>query len=71
MQNSGGKGVIVLGGHVQAYGIMRVFGELGIDAVIIDSKEYNISRHSKYCKEFYLVSYRSEERGVGKECRSR
>lgn len=58
MQNSGGKGVIVLGGHVQAYGIMRVFGELGIDAVIIDSKEYNISRHSKYCKEFYLVSYR-------------
>lgn len=51
-------GVIVLGGHVQAYGIIRVFGELGIDSVIIDNKKHNISKHSKYCKAFYLVSYR-------------
>lgn len=50
-------GVIVLGGHVQAYGIVKVFGENKIPVVVIDTTKINISRHSKYCKKSYECSY--------------
>ena len=49
-------GVIVLGGHVQALGIIRAFGRLGIKSVIIENTPKNISRHSKYCSKHYVVS---------------
>jgi len=48
------NGIIVLGGHVQALGILRILGREGIPGIIIDSTKINISRHSKYCKEFIL-----------------
>ena len=51
-------GVIVLGGHIQAYGIVRGFAEKGVDCVLIDSRNANIARHSKYCSSFYRASYR-------------
>jgi len=50
-------GVIVLGGHVQGYGIVRVFGENGIPSVVVDTTRYNIARHSKYCIKFLHSSY--------------
>ena len=44
------KGVIVLGGHVQGLGIIRIFGKNNIPCVLLDSTGINIARHSKYCK---------------------
>jgi D-aspartate ligase len=54
------KGIIVLGGHVQALGIIRILGKLGIPAIIIDKTEKNIARHSKYC----IKSFRVEDSGM-------
>lgn len=48
-------GAIILGGHVQAYGIVRVFGENSIPCIVIDKTRYNIARHSRYCSAFYEV----------------
>lgn len=50
-------GVIVLGGHVQGYGIVRVFGEESIPSIVIDKTKNNIAKHSKYCEKFYESSY--------------
>jgi D-aspartate ligase len=47
-------GVIVLGGHVQALGILRIYGKAKIPSIIIDSTKVNIARHSKYCKDFFF-----------------
>jgi predicted ATP-grasp superfamily ATP-dependent carboligase len=49
-------GAIVIGGHVQGYGILRILGEKGIPCVVIDSQARNIARHSKYCRAFYQCS---------------
>ena len=49
-------GVIVLGGHVQALGIVRAYGKLGIQAVVVENTSKNISRHSKYCIKDYVVA---------------
>jgi len=48
------RGVIVLGGHVQGLGIIRIFGKNKIPTILLDNTRVNIARHSKYCKEFYL-----------------
>lgn len=48
-------GVIVLGGHVQALGIVRIFGRENIPVVVIDNTPKNIARHSKYCTAFISV----------------
>ncbi len=62
-------GVIVLGGHVQALGILRIFGREGIPGIIIDDARKNLARHSKYCTSFY---HRSDDQllqfllGLGK-----
>lgn len=47
------KGVIVIGGHVQGLGIIRTYGENKIPTILLDSTNYNIARHSKYCSKFY------------------
>ncbi|MBN2396272.1 MAG: hypothetical protein JXC36_07410 [Candidatus Atribacteria bacterium] len=46
------KGIIVLGGHIQALGIVRILGRHGINALVIDNTTKNIARHSKYCIAF-------------------
>jgi predicted ATP-grasp superfamily ATP-dependent carboligase len=51
------NGIIVLGGHVQGYGIIRVYGFNKIPIILIDSTRFNIARHSKYCKKFYKKDY--------------
>lgn len=48
-------GVVVLGGHVQALGIIRIFGRMGIRSAVIDATKFNIARKSKYCDHFYLI----------------
>lgn len=55
MQKDPKPGVIVLGGHVQALGIIRILGENGIDSIIIDNTSKNIARHSIFCSGFYKV----------------
>mgnify|MGYP000605790302 CR=1 FL=1 len=49
------KGVIVLGGHVQALGIVRIFGRNGVPLVVIDNTTKNIARHSRYCTHFCMA----------------
>lgn len=46
-------GVIVLGGHVQGLGIIRIFGENGIPCILLDDTSINIARHSRYCLRFF------------------
>ncbi len=46
------KGVIVLGGHVQGLGIIRIYGKNGINCVLLDNTLFNIGRYSKYCTKF-------------------
>lgn len=48
-------GIIILGGHVQGLGILRILGEKGIPGILIDNTRINIARHSKYCSKFYKV----------------
>lgn len=55
MQENHKPGVIVLGGHVQALGIVRILGKNGITAIVIDNTIKNIARHSIFCSRFYDV----------------
>ena len=50
------KGVVVLGGHVQGLGIIRIFGEKGIPCYLIDETKMNFAKHSKYCNGFFKVT---------------
>ena len=57
LKNPNKPGAIVLGGHVQGYGIVRILGENQIPSIVIDKTRFNIARHSKYCIGFYEVEY--------------
>lgn len=50
-------GVIILGGHVQGYGIVKVFGEIGVPSVVIERNKKNLAKHSKYCIRSHVCSY--------------
>lgn len=45
-------GIIVMGGHVQALGIIRILGKKQIPSLIVDDTPLNISRFSKFCGGF-------------------
>ncbi len=49
-------GIIVLGGHIQSLGIIRILGRLNIPGIVINNTRRNLARHSKYCKDFYKVN---------------
>lgn len=53
------SGVIVIGGHVQGLGIIRIFGQNNIPVILIDETSLNIARFSKYCSRFIL--YKKKE----------
>jgi len=57
LKNPHKPGVVVLGGHVQGYGIIRILGENKIPSIVIDKTRFNIARHSKYCVGFYETGY--------------
>lgn len=46
------KGAVVIGGHVQGLGIIRMLGCKNIPVVLMDTTGYNIARFSKYCSRF-------------------
>jgi D-aspartate ligase len=48
-------GAIVLGGHVQSLGIVRILGRHGIPIVVINKDRFNLARHSRYCSAFHRV----------------
>lgn len=48
-------GIIVLGGHIQALGILRILGRENIPGIVIDNTNKNLARHSKFCKAFFCV----------------
>ena len=49
------KGSVVIGGHVQGLGIIRILGRNGIPCFLLDTTEVNIARHSKYCTKFIKI----------------
>jgi len=49
-------GAIVLGGHVQALGIVRILGRRGVPVTVVDETNRCIARRSRYCSAFHLVS---------------
>lgn len=52
----------MLGGHIQALGIVRIFGQMGIPVIVIDSTSKCIARHSKYCQRFFSINeYKIED----------
>jgi len=50
-------GAIILGGHIQGYGIARIFGEEGIPSIVIDHHKFNITKQSRYCIKSYVSDY--------------
>ncbi len=50
------NGAIILGGHVQALGIIRILGRTGVHTIIIDKTRKNIARHSRFCNAFFKSS---------------
>ena len=49
------KGVVVIGGHVQGLGIIRIIGKNKIPCYLLDESPINIARHSKYCNRFIEI----------------
>lgn len=49
-------GIIVIGGHIQGLGILRILGREEIPGIIIDSEKKNLARYSKYCNAFFQVT---------------
>lgn len=49
------NGIIVLGGHVQGLGILRILGREGVPGIVIENTRANLARQSKYCKGFFHV----------------
>jgi predicted ATP-grasp superfamily ATP-dependent carboligase len=49
------KGVIVLGGHIQALGIVRIMGRQGLPVIVIANTRFSLARHSRYCTGFFRV----------------
>ena len=52
MKNYREPGVIVIGDHVQALGIMRSLGKHGIPLYLLHDKSLCIGRFSRYCSKF-------------------
>ena len=49
------KGAVVIGGHVQGLGIIRILGKHGIPCYLLDNTSVNVARHSRYCKKFFKI----------------
>lgn len=56
MQKNNTIGIIVLGGHIQGLGIVRIFGRKGIPVIVIDNTSFNLAKRSKYCSSFYKIN---------------
>ncbi|MBI9054687.1 MAG: ATP-grasp domain-containing protein [Bacteroidales bacterium] len=55
MNNNNKPGVIVIGGHVQGLGIIRVFGKNNIPVILLDDTKHNIGRYSRYLEKFFFT----------------
>ena len=49
------KKAIVLGGHVQALGIVRILGKADWEVYVVSDTRKNLARHSRYTKDFFLM----------------
>jgi predicted ATP-grasp superfamily ATP-dependent carboligase len=48
--------VLVLGGHVQGLGIVRILAEKGFQIAVLDETNINLSKFSRYCHKFIKCS---------------
>jgi len=58
------NGVLILGGHVQALGIIRSLARFCIPIYLIDSSRLCITRFSKYCDKFILYDVGQQKHGL-------
>lgn len=49
-------GIIIMGGHVQALGILRILAKHKVPGIVVDDTKWNISRFSNHCKSFVQCS---------------
>jgi len=59
------RGAVVIGGHVQGLGIIRMLGWEGIPVLLMDTTCHNVARFSKYCTMFIKIPggvFESEEK---------
>ncbi|MBM3428001.1 MAG: hypothetical protein FJX95_04400 [Bacteroidetes bacterium] len=49
-------GIIIMGGHVQALGILRILSKHQVSGIILDDTQWNISRFSNHCQSFVQCS---------------
>jgi len=49
-------GAIILGGHIQSLGILRILGRENIPGIVIENTGKNLARKSKFCKGFWRIS---------------
>jgi predicted ATP-grasp superfamily ATP-dependent carboligase len=52
MRNKDKFQVLVLGGHVQGLGIVRILAEKGLRIAVLDETSINLAKYSRYCSEF-------------------
>ena len=45
--------VLVLGGHVQGLGIVRILAEKGLRIAVLDETSINLAKFSRYCNAFF------------------
>ena len=51
MKNKSKVKVLVLGGHIQGLGIVRVLGDRGLNIAVLDETSFNLARYSRYCND--------------------
>ena len=61
MENKSKVKVLVLGGHIQGLGIVRVLGDRGLNIAVLDETSFNLARYSRYCNEFLRCSNQQVE----------
>jgi len=62
------NGAVVIGGHIQGLGIIRMLGINKIPVVLMDTTGCNVARFSKYCTKFVKIPgdiFKSEQKFCG------
>lgn len=67
MPGKNGVGALVIGGHTQGLGIIRMLGEKNVPVCLMDKTGVNVARYSRYCDWFIKApqaAYETEENFV-------
>ena len=59
MRSNSNIQILVLGGHIQGLGIVRIFAQQGFRIAVLDETNLNLARFSRHCSEF--IKCKNEE----------